>query len=548
MRTPPIFREMRFGRLLQFFAAIVAPFGVVSAQPPNIIVVMADDAGLGDVSAYPEYAMKYARTPAIDSLGETGLVFTKAYAPAPMCWPTRGSLLTGRWPSRWGWSPNVPDRYPRLGQLLQDAGYFTMMIGKTHNGVEDGDMPPTDWGWNRYFATFTQHDYFMTYAGPGLGDQEFTNAVGFGSSLNNPTSSNRVEPVVVDEETGRYTEQGWLTRAGWNEIETWREDAVPGILTIPYEWALRYGPVVEGRDQKSFEFVTDLGSYTINNPYEKREMQAGYLPQKFNEKGVEYVTEHLEQKPDQPFFLYMPRSIPHVPVHAPPRELVKPDRQALLGEEGDFAQRSLVMDMVDQGVADLIELLKDKGVYENTIFIFCSDNGGNKAGMGNLRGHKGQLFEGGIRTPFVMSWPAGIPADRQGSRTDLELSLMDLAPTFLTAAGGEKSTEFDGVDLLAHWQGSADGDPKRFADSMFWGDGNAKKYAVNHTVRSPDGAVKHRWKLVRQGGEEYLFDLNVDESEENDLDEPKVRNELRGLFNTWMKEMGKSQRLEVTDQ
>ncbi|MGC1480783.1 MAG: sulfatase-like hydrolase/transferase [Chthoniobacterales bacterium] len=549
----PMLPQISLGRSFALFTSAFAAWslaGPAQAAPvaPNIIVIMADDAGLGDISAYRDFALEYAQTPAIDSLAETGLISTEAYTPAPMCWPTRGSLLTGRWPARWGNSPNVSDQYPRLGKLLQDAGYFTMMIGKTHNGVGEGDMPPTAWGWNRYFATFTQHDYFMTYAGPGLGEQKFTNAVGFGASLNNPTSSNRLEPVVIDEETGRYTEQGWLTREGWSDIESWREDAVPGILTIPYEWALRYGPVLEGRDQEPFEFVTDLGSYTINNPYEKREMQAGYLPQKFNEKGVEYVTEHLEENPDQPFFLYMPRSIPHVPVHAPPRELLRPERQELLGQQGDFAQRALVMDMVDQGVGDLVKLLKDKGIYENTIIIFCSDNGGNEAAMGKLRGRKGQLFEGGIRTPFVMSWPAGIPEDQHGSQSAIPITLMDLAPTFLSAAAAETTTEFDGVDLLANWQGKTDAAPERFADALFWGDGNKKKYAVNQTVRSADGEVQHRWKLVRQGGEEYLFDLKVDEFEENNLDNPEMRNHMRELVNAWLEQMGKSDRLEVDAQ
>lgn len=532
-------------QLVSLVVAALLPTTAPAAAAPNIIVVMADDAGFGDVTAYTEFALEQARTPAIDSLAQTGLLFTDAYTPGPMCWPSRGGLLTGRWPARWGSSPNVPERYPRLGQLLQDAGYFTMMVGKTHNGIEDGDMPPTAWGWNRYFATFTQHDYFMTYTGPGLGEEEFTNAVGFGSGLNNPSGSNRVAPVVVDEKTGRYTEQGWLTRAGWNDIEAWRKDAVPGILTIPYEWALRYAPVVEGRDQEPFSYVTDLGSYTVTNAFEDREMQAGYLPKMFNDKSVEYVSEHLAASPRQPFFLYMPRSIPHVPVHLPPTELLSPERLKLLEERHTFGQRAAVMDMVDNGVADLIELLKSAGQFENTIFIFCSDNGGNEQAMGRFRGRKGQLFEGGIRTPFVFSWPAGIPKDQQGTRSNLPITLMDLAPTFLAAAGNDAAVEFDGVSVLPNLRDAAADRPIRVGEAMFWGDGNARSYAARHDVFGADGAPAHQWKLVRKGGEELLFDLLKDPSEESPLDNPEVRRTMQQYVNGWLAHMGKDKRLEV---
>lgn len=515
-----------------------------ATEAPNIILIMADDAGYGDLSIYEDFADEWNQTPALDSLAETGLLMTQAYAPAQMCWPTRGSLLTGKWSARWGGGTQVPGKFPKLGTLLRDAGYYTMMVGKTHNGIGEGDMPPTDWGWDRYFMTFTQHDYFYSYTAPGLGEVQFTNAIGYGSGVNNPASSNRLEPVEISPETDRYTQQGWLTREGWNSIEDWRKDAGEKFGTIPYEWALRYAPVLESRADGGFDYVTDFGEYTITNQYTKEEVTAGYLPETFSQKALQFVQEHLDAKPEQPFFLYMPRSVVHVPVHEPPAELIAPERQHLLGKNLNGAGRALMMDILDRNVSELVEILKAKGKFENTIIIFCSDNGGNEQSMGLYRGQKGQFFDGGIRTPFVLSWPAGIPESVRGQINSVPMSLTDLAPTFLAAASSSTEESFDGVDLLPFWKGQQSGLPERFGDSLFWGDGNTKRFAVRHDERNANGQTEHSWKLVRQGNQEYLFDLAADPGEENPLDLPKIRNAMRDRLNLWLVEVGSQTLLE----
>ena len=260
-----------------------------------------------------------------------------------------------------------------------------------------------------------------------------------------------------------------------------------------------------------------------------------YLTEMFTDKGVDFI-----RCSDEPFFLYVPFNAPHWPLHAPKEYVdrfpdLPPDRRIM----------AAMLAAVDDGVGAIIDALNEKGVYDDTVIFFSSDNGpsdesrnrldGSKESYyggekGIFKGYKASLFDGGIHEPAIISWPNGIPGGRV---CDEVVAMMDVVPTFLDIAGIEPEAKCDGASILPILTDNA---PSPH-DRIFW------SYGDQLAVR------QGRWKLVINGkldfdrtqpDEVYLSDLDADPSEITNLKDqyPELVRELTSAIHEWMADVG----------
>jgi arylsulfatase A len=399
------FRWPKFLMLTAFLMMGIGPPAGIhadAAEHPNIIVVMADDLGIGDVSpTNPECKIK---TPHLQKMANEGLTFLDAHTPSSVCTPTRYGLLTGRynWRSRLakgvlnGRSEHlIPADRPTLGHLMRKAGYHTAMIGKWHLG----------WDWHK---TEGKIDFAQPVKnGPDING--FDQYYGHCGSLDMPPY------VWVD--TGRITAQPD------------REEGV-SKKDDPYGW-YRNGPI--GSDFKIDEV----------------------LPHLFD-KSIAHVKARAEAaKSGKPFFLYLALPAPHTPiVPIPPFK----------GASGINPYADFVI-QVDHHMGQLLASLKQTGIDGNTLVIFTSDNGcspeGNFAVLkqhghdpsAGYRGHKADIYEGGHRVPLIARWPGRIKAGGTtralACLTDVYATLEAITDQPRQARGGE-----DGYSLLPVFNGA----------------------------------------------------------------------------------------------
>jgi arylsulfatase A-like enzyme len=370
---------------------------------PNIILIYCDDLGYGDLGCYGSDAIK---TPHLDRLAAEGVRFTNWYSNSPVCSPSRASLLTGLYPARAGVSHILggkrgtaglsPERQT-LAKTLKAAGYRTALAGKWHLGAS-AEHGPNAHGFDEFYGFRAGCiDYYshIFYWEQGSG----------------------VNPV----------HDLWH-----NETEIWDNGK---YMT---EWIT----------DKSVAFI-EAGTNGVGG-------RAGVEP------GARVDA-------DEPFFLYTAYNAPHYPMHAPQEYVdrfpdLSPDRRMM----------AAMIAAVDDGVGAIVETLKRRGIYEDTVIFFSSDNGpstearnwldgtedlyyGGSAGL--FRGHKGSLFEGGIREPAIVSYPKA--SGLSGGRVCEEVcAMMDIVPTMLELAGMGKARQSSGEELAeadAAGHGAAEG-------------------------------------------------------------------------------------------
>ena len=281
-------------------------------------------------------------------------------------------------------------------------------------------------------------------------------------------------------------------------------------------------------------FPNDL---TLNDLTEASRQMDGYITKIYdNGKRVntkKYLTEELsdnavkfiEDNSEDPFFLYLSYNAPHTPLQATDTDL---ERNNHIDVEKRRTYAAMVSSM-DDGVGSILDKLEEKNISENTIVIFFSDNGGvewyNFSDNGPLRGIKGDFFEGGIRVPFTMQWPKKI---KPGIIYNKPIIALDVFATVVSAASAEKfiKNNIDGVNLIPYINGEINGSPH---DYLFW--------------KNPDKDIDvirdNRYKYIRVKDDEYIFDLDNDLSEENNIisSSTAIYQKLKLKFKEWEKDM-----------
>lgn len=476
---------------IQFLLLTFAGIGFISCQEavkkkqdkPNIIYILADDLGYGELGVYGQEKIK---TPNIDALAAEGMLFTQHYSGAPVCAPSRYMLMTGKhagnarirgndeWASRgevWDFEkaindPNLEGQRPilnstvTLGEILQQAGYKTAVVGKWGLGAPLTKGIPNKNGFDFFYGYNCQRQAHQLYPKHLWKNEE---KVWLDNEIVSPGKDNRLEP-----------------------------------------------------DADSL----DLASY-------KKWSQKDYAPAKMQIEVLNFIDENK----DQPFFMYYASPLPHLPLQVPQdyvEEYVKifGDEKPYLGKKAYFPNRypraayAGMISYLDDQVGEIISKLKELGIYENTLIIFTSDNGPSYLGgvdaeffdsakpfPNNYGRTKGFTYEGGIRVPMIASWPNHIKA---GSQSDHISAFWDVLPTFSELVEVEAPNNIDGISFLPVLLGENDQVQHEF---LYW---EFPSYKGQQAVRMG------KWKAVRKnifnGNLKLeLYDLSNDPTEMNDV-------------------------------
>jgi len=437
---------------------------------PNVILIVADDLGVGELGCYGQ---RYIHTPRIDKIAAEGMRFTQFYAGAPVCAPSRCTLMTGKHTGhaairdnreKGPWTPlaqkyekqftgqePLPAEELTLAELLKARGYATAAIGK--------------WG---------------------LGH--------FGTS-------------------GDPNEQGFDLFYGYN-CQRHAHNHYPAFL-----WRNYQKEILPGNDGESAQGET-------------------HSQEKFIENALVFIREHKRG----PFFLYLPVTIPHLSIQAPPAEVAK-----YIGEipesppqkpHGHYhehatphAAYAAMVSYMDHGVGQVVDLVHDLGLDDNTLILFTSDNGPTYERLGGAdsdffnsamgrRGRKGTVYEGGLRIPLIARWPGVIKPSADSNAVG---AMWDLLPTICEATYTEAPHNIDGVSLLGVLKGS----PPLQRDYLYWEFPNP---VGQQAVRMGD------WKGVRtdlaKGPQRWqLYNVAADELEAHDVadEHPEVLKQIEQI-------------------
>lgn len=434
-------------------------------QPgPNIVLILADDLGYGDVTSYNSDSK--IQTPNIDRLASEGIRLTDAHTPSSVCTPTRYGLLTGRycWRTRlksgvilgYDESPLIEKGRETIGSILQKKGYMTACIGKWHLGMiwqtRDGYVLQDDENkWQEYSGIFKENEENIDFSKPVTGGPIDLGFDYFFGTLGCSTSDN---PYCF--------------------IENDRTVGIPSVM-IPDKWKGLPGVVTALMEPNwSMEDIDPV----------------------FTWKAIEFIDGHVEDNPDEPFFLYLALSSPHIPFLPPDFTKDKSDE----GHRGD-----LVL-VVDWSVGEISKTLNKHGIADNTLFIFTSDNGPRRGGNGHLsagkfRGYKGNIWEGGHRVPFIARWPGQIDPGTINRQT---ISLTDMLATFagLTGQSLNENAGEDSYNIL----------PVILGEQF---ESQDEQIRVFHSASGVFAIRKGKWKLIEgtKGSGSGKLNLNRDSLE-----------------------------------
>jgi len=437
-------------------------------RPPNIVMIVADDLGWNDLTiGGGGVAGGSVPTPHIDSIAAAGANFTNGYAANGTCAPSRAALMSGRYGTRFGFEftptpPGMMQIIPRLGggsiaRLREPIVYDNA----ESLAYEDMGMPPSE-------ITIAELLAEQGYHTGHIGKWHLGRDGGMG-----PHQQGFKESLMMS--SGLY-----LPADDPDVVNSKQEfDPIDRFL-----WA-------------AMQFAASFNGGTDFEP-------ARYLTDYYTDEAVAFI----DANKDRPFFLYLAHWAPHTPLQA-----AREDYEALSHIESHRERvYAAMIRALDRGVGRVLEAIERNGLEGETVVLFTSDNGG--AGYIGLpetnapfRGWKITLFEGGIHVPYFVKWPGRIAA---GTEVDAPVHHFDLYATAAAAGGAPlpDDRKIDGVDLAPFATGEATGLPH---ESLFWRSGTSQSALV-------DG-----WKLSRSDppGRVWLFDMNADPNEENDLSEKR---------------------------
>lgn len=417
--------------LITAAAACFVPTASAQEQrPPNIVIILTDDQGYGDLSCFGHPTI---HTPHLDALAARGMKLTQCYVPSPVCSPSRAALLTGCYPKRVGMHRHVV--FPQydyglhtdettLADMLRAHGYATGMFGKWHLGHRPG-LLPLDQGFDTFFGV--------------------------------PYSNDMAQANRDPHNNYRYR----LPLIRGNEVIEWEPDQ-------------------------------------------------RLLTRRYTEEAVAFIDAHR----DEPFFVYLPHSMPHVPLFASD-DFLETSPRGLYGD---------VIEEIDWSVGQIVAALEQHGLTENTLVLFTSDNGpwlqyrlrGGSAGL--LRGGKGTNWEGGQRVPAIACWPGTIPA---GAVCREVVTTMDLLPTVAALTGASlpdaQTHPIDGNNIAPLLSGDAGAASPTDAFLYYTSNGDLA------------GIRRGPWKLLLSTGELYHLEHDVSEQFNAADQHPELVAELRVL-------------------
>ena len=466
------------------------------AEKPNIIFILCDDMGYGDLGCYGQ---AHISTPNIDRMAQQGMRFTQAYAGSPVSAPSRASLMTGQHTGHtevrgnkeyWQNSPtmlygankdfSVVGQHPYdpdhilLPEIMKDNGYATGMFGKWAGGYEGSCSTPDKRGVDEYYGyicQFQAHLYYPNFL------NRYSKALG----------DTAVVRVVMDEN-----------------------------INYPL-----YGPDYHKRPQYSADMI--------------------------HQKAMQWID---SQDSKQPFFGIFSYTLPHAELVQPEDSLLNEYKAKFVedknykGSEGSRynatthtrAQFAAMVTRLDHYVGEVLKKLEEKGLDENTLVIFTSDNGPHEEGGadpaffghdGKLRGLKRQCHEGGIRVPFIARWPKSVAA---GTTNDQICAFYDMMPTFCDLIGMKNYTAkytnpskekdyFDGISIAPTLLGKKG---QKQHEYLYWGFNETNQIAVR----------MGNWKMVVKKGTPFLYNLKTDLHEDNDVASryPNIVKKMKGFI------------------
>ena len=451
--------------IILLFIACETSTDKIIDQKPNIIFLIADDAGYGDIGCYGQEVFN---TPNIDRMASEGMLFTQHYSGSTVCAPSRSSLMTGQHTGHTfirgnkGVQPEgqypLPDSIQILPELLKKAGYITGGFGKWGLGGPGTEGDPVYQGFDDWFGYNCQslaHNYYPEYL--------------------------------------------------WHNQDT----------------AFLHGNDNKGTAQFSHDII--------------------------HQKALEFI----ENNKDNTFFLFLPYTIPHAEILAPEdsilqRYLGKFEETPYLGvddgpryRKGPYGSQqypratfAAMMERLDLAVGDIMNKIDKLGIGDNTVFIFTSDNGPHLEGgadpdffnsNGILRGYKRDLYEGGIRVPFIVRWPMEI---QSGIKTSHISAFWDIMPTFCDIAGIDTPVYTDGISFLPTLKQEGIQNKHHYLFWEFYEQGGKQAVRMD------------QWKGVRLNIKNQpdnpieLYNLTEDPEERNDISAnyPEVVETIKGIM------------------
>jgi arylsulfatase A-like enzyme len=441
----------------------------VNKRPPNIIVIMADDLGYNDITLNGGgVAGGVVPTPAIDSIAKDGVNLRSGYAGNATCAPSRASLMTGKYPTRFGF-----EFTPTPSQFGKAVVYLA-----NHN--RNKEVPPAIYH-DELESTYPDHLNMSVPTSEimlpkSLKDKNYHNLF-IGKWHLGGTPSSRPEARGFDEVLGFMAATSMYLKESDPRAVNAKQDFDP---IDPFLWA-------------NLPFAVDQGK----ERFQPNEYMSDYL-------GKE-ASRAIAVNKDRPFFMYLAFSAPHSPLQA-----LKSDYDSLPQiKDHPLRVYASMIKALDRNVGRVLDTLKKNGLEDNTLIIFTSDNGGaNYIGLDGInspyRGWKATFFDGGIHVPFFMKWPNQIP---KGTRYDAPVSHVDIFATAAAAGGVNLNPDngLDGVNLVPYVRGKK-GNPHK---NLFWRNGQ-------NLILLQDG-----WKLQIANHNEkiWLFNIENDPGERNNLSE-----------------------------